>query len=76
MNALKIKIVEVPDGSLPEWVRNALVGLVTECVDSRCDISALIGLAGGIPVAKNTDGYQFFISAYAIVTGNNDWGLP
>lgn len=61
MVQLKIKIVELPAGSPPEWVRKASLGLVLECVDSRRHISALIGLAAGIPAAENTEGYQVYM---------------
>ncbi|QQR53058.1 hypothetical protein IPG36_03120 [bacterium] len=55
---MKIKIVRVPAGSPPLWVRQASVELVLPCAHEGVSTSPVLGIAGGKPSEANITGYQ------------------
>lgn len=57
---MKIRIVRVPEGSPPLWVRQASVELVLTCFDGL-QVAPLLGIAGGQPSPANIRGYQVLL---------------
>lgn len=53
----KIRIIAVPPGQAPEWVRQAWVGLEIPLEKHTPSIGITLGARGGKPHPENQDGY-------------------
>lgn len=59
----QVKIVIVPSGQAPEWVRKEWVGLVLPLVENASKVERVIGVLGG----KVDDGDEY-IDGYSVET--------
>ncbi|MDO9183243.1 MAG: hypothetical protein Q7U04_12590 [Bacteriovorax sp.] len=59
----QVKIVKVPDGQAPEWVRKEWVGLVLPLVEDAPRVEKVIGVLGG-----KVDNADQYIDGYSVET--------
>lgn len=70
----KVRIIAVPTGEAPQWVREAWVGLTLPLLEADCDCTGAdqIGVLGGPPSPEHFDGFAvLFETAVAALEEKN-----